>query len=114
MHTSEIYQYLGKRIKHYREQQNITQEQLGIALGLSRTSVTNIEAGRQRFNVELAYKIAETLDVNIGLLFPDAIPQSQDELKEQVRRLTALVDRYRQLASDVSDMFMRVEPPGEL
>jgi transcriptional regulator with XRE-family HTH domain len=113
MHTSEIYQYLGKRVKHYREQQNVTQEQLGIALGLSRTSITNIEAGRQRFNVELAYKIAETLDVNIGLLFPDAIPQSQDELKEQVRKLTAIVDRYRQLAADVSDMFMRVEPPED-
>lgn len=37
----------GKRLRKRREGRGLSQEALGTLLGLSRTSITNIEAGRQ-------------------------------------------------------------------
>ena len=46
--TERVYVKLGQRIKFIREMLGITQVKLAKKIGITRTSLTNVEAGRQR------------------------------------------------------------------
>lgn len=48
----------------------MTQAQLAEAVGVLRTSVTNVEAGRQKLPLHLLYKMCITLDVEIASIVP--------------------------------------------
>lgn len=46
--AERCYQRLGERIRHLRQIARMTQETLAQKVGLTRTSIVNIENGRQR------------------------------------------------------------------
>ena len=56
-----IYAVIGQRIRARRDWLGMTQERLAEAVGLTRTSITNIEAGRQECSVLVLYRIAQAL-----------------------------------------------------
>ncbi|WP_204787485.1 helix-turn-helix domain-containing protein [Paenibacillus oryzisoli] len=85
-----LYQEIGKRIKAYREQKKWTQEELADRVHRSRTSITNIEQGKQRFQIHSLYEIADTL----GITPLDLLPQPGElitnvDLPENVEKLDA-------------------------
>ena len=59
---------LGARILAARKRARITQDQLASAIGLSRSSVANIEAGRQSLSVVDALTICRLLGIGIDQL----------------------------------------------
>ena len=58
MKAELIYQRIGERLRHLRQTQGITQEELAKELKMSRGSVANIETGNQRFLFHDIAKIA--------------------------------------------------------
>lgn len=56
---------LGGEIRRIRTNRGLTQQQLADKIGLTRTSVTNMEAGRQAINLVMLEKIADALDCNV-------------------------------------------------
>jgi transcriptional regulator with XRE-family HTH domain len=56
-----FYVATGKALRLAREGKKITQEQVGIAVGLSRTSINNIEKGRQKMLLDTFCNIAQAL-----------------------------------------------------
>ncbi len=60
---------LGYRLQSLREEKGLTQGELAERIGLTRTSVTNMEAGRQNITVNLLYKIADELSVKVNDFF---------------------------------------------
>lgn len=70
--TDRFNSELGRKIRAARESLKMTQEQLGNAVQLSRTSITNIELGRQRLLVDQLAGIASTLDRPLSDLIPAA------------------------------------------
>ena len=64
-----IYVALGAVIKELRLSAGMTQRDLAEKLGLQRTSVCNIEIGRQRVLLSDLWDFAEALDVNPRLIF---------------------------------------------
>jgi DNA-binding XRE family transcriptional regulator len=73
--TSEedlLYKLVGEQIRKGRERQKpkMSQAQLAGFLGISRTSIVNIEAGRQHPPLYVMWKIAETLRIEISHFFP--------------------------------------------
>lgn len=54
-------QAYGKRVRAAREATTVTQRELGTALGLTRSSVANIESGRQAVNAEHVMTTAQAL-----------------------------------------------------
>lgn len=48
----------------------LTQEQLAVALGVTRSSISNIEKGRHRIFLDQAYVISRTLRVALSDLLP--------------------------------------------
>jgi transcriptional regulator with XRE-family HTH domain len=64
IHSEAIYQQLGKVLRARREGLRLTQDDIARAVGLSRTSVTNIELGRQALLVHQLHKFAEALNAD--------------------------------------------------
>lgn len=67
----EFYREVGARIRAAREQKEMSQGKLASGLNLSRTSMTNIERGKQKFLLHTFIGIAKLLDVPITSLLPD-------------------------------------------
>ncbi|MFC5409128.1 helix-turn-helix domain-containing protein [Larkinella bovis] len=68
----ELYRLLGENIKTSRIRQKVSQQDLAIKVDLSRTSIVNIEQGRQHPPIHLLYEIADCLQVNANDLLPKA------------------------------------------
>lgn len=76
---SLLYGIIGERLKQRRLEAKVTQEQLAKAAGVLRTSVTNIEAGRQKPPLHLLYRMCVALDVEVSSIVP-----SNEEVAGQV------------------------------
>lgn len=66
----EFYRLLGKSLASARQAAKLTQAKLAAVVGLSRTSIANIESGRQPVQVHLLVRIAEALGKEPGSLLP--------------------------------------------
>jgi len=66
----KLYQMVGERIRNNRKRLNLSQAQLADKLNISRASVVNIEAGRQRPPLHLLWRIAEDLGTDLIKLVP--------------------------------------------
>lgn len=62
------YKKLGKRIKAQRKEAGFSQQELASFMNVERTTVTNIEAGRQTLRVDQLIYIARILGCNVNKL----------------------------------------------
>lgn len=81
METKEtlIYQKLGQKLRQKREAANLTQAKLAEDVSVLRTSITNIEAGRQKAPLYLIYEICAVLQTDIK----DVLPSMHDLVDTQ-------------------------------
>jgi transcriptional regulator with XRE-family HTH domain len=88
--TSEraIYERLGQLVRSIRQSRGLTQADLADRVGMSRTSVTNIESGTQAVTVAGLFELAEALQVDPGHLLPTAATaeESISQLSDAVMR----------------------------
>lgn len=88
---------LGERIREAREMVGLKQDQLARAVGLSRTSITNIERGRQGVQVYLLVRIADVL----GRPPAELLPRSATEPEPIPDKVRSLEPRKRAWAERV-------------
>lgn len=81
-----FYVELGIGIKNQRLHKGYSQEELGNFLGLTRTSIVNIEKGRQRPPVHTLYELASFLNVQITDLFPTEDEKKQLDFKKEMNQ----------------------------
>ena len=67
---ARLYAAIGASIRKARDDHGLTQEKLAEKVGISRSSLTNIEIGRQRVQVHLLYRIADALECEPASLLP--------------------------------------------
>ncbi|WP_305787839.1 helix-turn-helix domain-containing protein [Symbioplanes lichenis] len=92
-----FYIEVGKRIRDARNAARITQAELADAVGLTRTSITNLEAGRQRMPLHLFAAIARRLGVG-----PQHLMAESEGLGEFDRAL----NRHLSMAPDTTREFV--------
>ncbi len=105
-----LYQLLGKNVKRYRNQRGLTQEQLANEISLTRTSVVNIEQGRQHPPLHLVLQIAKVLSINLETLVPvetefaataTLVDDSLKDVKDEDRpKLTLFFDDFLKTSQD--------------
>jgi transcriptional regulator with XRE-family HTH domain len=86
----DFYLSIGENIRNIRKSKQIDQEAMAIAVGLSRTSIINIEKGRQRPSIFQLYAMAQVLNTPISNLLPLPAPELLEEkerLKEKFKDL---------------------------
>lgn len=92
-----IYRVFGTRLKALREDKDVTQEELAKRVDLSRTSITNIEKGRQRIMLHQLVDLADALDAKPSDLMP-AI-EKPEPLRADV---AAMIDALKREAPEQS------------
>lgn len=60
---------MNTKIKELRKEQKISQEQLALAVGTTRQTITSIEVGKYTASLALAYKIARYFGRSIEEVF---------------------------------------------
>lgn len=81
----------GDRVRHYRERASLTQAQLAAAIGISRSSVANMEAGRQEPGLDLLTRLAGRLGTSADTLTTGK-PLPETTLFSERDRYTAHLD----------------------
>jgi transcriptional regulator with XRE-family HTH domain len=78
-----IYRRLGRAIRERREALNLNQRDLAAATGLSRASISNVEAGRQQIYVHHLVAIARGLSVTV----PELMATDEDPVGHELASL---------------------------
>lgn len=81
----EFYAAVGKKIAETRKRLGITQEALASKIFLTRTSVINIEKGRQQLLVHMLLDIARALHVNPSDLIPEVVRGETMDVKAMLK-----------------------------
>jgi DNA-binding XRE family transcriptional regulator len=68
-----LYGIVGSNIKRFRQEKKMNQLSLSCKINLSRTSLVNIEQGKQHPSLLLLSKIADSLDVTLHDLIPKSV-----------------------------------------
>jgi transcriptional regulator with XRE-family HTH domain len=85
--TNAFYEEVGRRVRDARTRRKpaLTQEELADRVGLTRTSITNLEKGRQKFLLHTLIDIAEALQVQPSSLLPDVGSDRQKQLEQALK-----------------------------
>ena len=67
LHDLEV--HLNTKIKELRKERKISQEQLALAVGTTRQTITSIEVGKYTASLALAYRIAHYFGLTIEDVF---------------------------------------------
>ncbi len=66
---------MNHKIKELRKERGITQEELAIAVGVTRQTIISLENGRYNASLQLAHKIAK----NFGVFIEDVFIFEEDQ-----------------------------------
>ena len=61
---------VGKKLAEFRNKFNITQTELGVAIGVTFQQVQKYEKGINRIHAEVLFRIAYTFGIDVGMFFP--------------------------------------------
>jgi len=80
-----FYREVGQNVRMKREQLGLTQEALASQVALTRTSITNIEKGRQKLLLHTFVDIAHALSVAPASLLPAILGGSKERLDARLK-----------------------------
>ncbi len=72
-----LYKKFGMKLRTARIRSRLTQEDVAKKVGLSRTSITNIESGRQHIPLHVVYTLASAVGMTPASLLPDELPDQE-------------------------------------
>lgn len=79
-----FYLEVGRKIRAAREDRGLTQDALASLVSLTRTSITNIEKGRQKLLLHTLVDVAVALNIPPLKLLPDNRPESGNRAVDQL------------------------------
>lgn len=86
----QLYKEIGRTLRQRREKAGLTQGDVATRVGLSRTSITNIEQGRQHVTLHVLYALADAIGSKPSDLLPDgsALLQRSTELDKALQKMS--------------------------
>ena len=82
--TRKFYDFIGQKIREFRQKNNLTQENFGKMVGFTKGTVTNIERGKQRIFIDQLFNWAQLLGLETGDLLP--CKRSFSQLANEIRK----------------------------
>jgi transcriptional regulator with XRE-family HTH domain len=90
-----LYEVVGRRLREARREMRLTQGALAESVGLSRTSLTNIEKGRQKILVHTLFALATALQIPASELLPESERAGTDSLDDKLPSNLSAKDKDR-------------------
>lgn len=78
---------IGNNVKRLRKAKGFSQDTLAIQLGLSRTSVVNLEQGRHELTLTKLYTLCEIFHCQVTDLLPPPVVRTKDDIIELFEKL---------------------------
>jgi len=85
----DIKKYIGGRIKHFRNEQGLSQDALAEKLGTTRQTVSRYENGDRQANQDILFKLSDVFNVSIDDFFPNN-DKKNNELDRALRMTDGL------------------------
>jgi transcriptional regulator with XRE-family HTH domain len=82
--VQRLYREFGQRLRKARDDADLTQQDVADRVGLKRTSITNIEAGRQHISLHQLFLLADAVGSNPLELLPKGDGALEDLLEPKV------------------------------
>jgi transcriptional regulator with XRE-family HTH domain len=79
-----LYADLGRLVRRHRQRLGLTQDQLAERVGLARTSITNIERGRQKILLHQLFQLAESMGVSAEAILPMSQPAPSPSVDQKL------------------------------
>ncbi|MEO1019441.1 MAG: helix-turn-helix transcriptional regulator [Pseudomonadota bacterium] len=98
INNDRLYQVIADQLKAVRKKNKLTQSDMAEILGLERTSVTNIELGKQRPGVHILYRCCEYFGIPISKFLPTVNSVALADLPPEAARI--LEQKRRQKSAD--------------
>jgi transcriptional regulator with XRE-family HTH domain len=106
-----VYKEFGQRLRAARRTADLTQEAVANTVGLSRTSITNIERGIQHISLHALYELAAAVKVKPADLLPDPVSMAPRDVIEHLLR--GLSPNEQEWAKAVVSQATGTEPRSE-
>lgn len=108
--VDRLYRSIGKNIRDLRKGKRpaLTQAELADFLGITRTSITNIEKGNQRIPLHLLYILCSKLSVEIS----EVIPSVEDVVSEEGSAVGAPLARESGPPPKTAELIKRLSQDG--
>ena len=68
----------NEKIRHIRLQHDMTQNEFAASLGISRSALTQLEAGHTKPSFDVLEKLIDQFDVDINVFFNSSVPQKKN------------------------------------
>jgi transcriptional regulator with XRE-family HTH domain len=117
--ADELYAAVGFRVTRIRKARGVRQEGLAKAIGITRSSIANLETGRQRMPLHLLLAIAQALGVELADVIDTGRPMPQlaerlpDGPRETVADTLREIGKTRVALARLSDALAPLAEPGE-
>jgi transcriptional regulator with XRE-family HTH domain len=109
-----FYRELGERLRRARQSARLTQGKLADAVQLSRSSIANIERGRQPIYIHALVRIAKRLQIPISNLIPPTTKELDENETEAVMRLPDDQRRFLNLVFQKSAPRLKEKDASEI
>ena len=83
----KLYYEIGERIRKSRQEARVSQEELAEYAGISSSYISDIEAGKRNFSVDVLMKIAEALQVSTDWILRANTPGTPVALNRDIDRI---------------------------
>lgn len=103
LNEDRLYALIGERLKSVRVRAGIPQTKLAAAINHLRTSISNIEAGRQRAPLYVLYELCYQLDIELVSILP-----LDDEVREIARVPVPIDDNTEELPVQVVETIQEI------
>jgi transcriptional regulator with XRE-family HTH domain len=84
--VEQLYREFGRALRARRKQAGLSQDDVAQRVGMSRTSITNIEQGRQHVSLHVLYELAGAVGATPGDLLPasQVLVKGNSELEKKL------------------------------
>lgn len=92
---SEISSFLGNRIREYRREQGLSQEELAYRASLSAAHLGQIERGLKCPTIDTVNQLANALDITISDLFQEVPAKiKHSELSAEIEKALTILNQF--------------------
>lgn len=90
--VEQIYREFGRLLRERRKDAHLTQDEVANKVGLVRTSITNIEQGRQHVSLHMLFQLADAIGISAEQLLPERSAQPMSANLERQLKKESLED----------------------